>query len=340
MNSRIGLLAGIVCVQVLIIAYLLYGQGSGSEEKRQLIDAAVGEIQRVDIADSDNEVVLELREGRWRVAGFAADEQKIKSILDKLAGLTATWPVASSASAAERFETDAEGFQRRVRLKDSSADGADGVLAELFFGTSPGYQRVHARAAGSNEVYSVELSNYELGVKVDDWLDKTVFALDDAPTAVSVTFADGSQPQALLKVEDGWTINGAAAVADEATTYANRYTTLRVLGLASEEDVARASEVAKLSVDADGEQIVLVIARLPDEGDYLLQNGQVEGHYRLATYIAEQLLMNDVEFTAGASETDDEPATDEAAIDASATDASATDAPGTDFVRPNSANNS
>lgn len=308
MNSRIGLLAGIVCVQLLIIAYLLYGQGSGSEEKRQLIDVAIGEIQRLDIADSDNEVVLERQEAGWRVAGYAADEQKIQSILDKLADLKATWPVASSASSAARFETDDTGFQRRVRLKDSAADGADGVLAELFFGTSPGFQRVHARVADSNDVFSVELSNYELGAKVDDWLDKTVFALDDAPTAVTATFTDGAPPQALRKLEDGWTINGAPAAADEATTYANRYTTLRVLGLAGEEDVERASEVAKLALDAEGEQITLVISRLPDEGDYLLQGGQVDGHYRLASYIAEQLLMSDVEFAAGSAEADAESA--------------------------------
>jgi len=72
-----------------------------------------------------------------------------------------------------------------------SSDGE--ALAEFYLGTSPGYQRVHARAVDSDDVFSVELSNYELGVKVDSWMDKTLLATEEEPSEVRVSVAGTDQ---------------------------------------------------------------------------------------------------------------------------------------------------
>jgi hypothetical protein len=324
-NSKLGLLAAILVAQLVIVALFWLGAGIGDETAEPFVAIDGAEIAGIVISDGDADVTITKGDDGWLVGDVVADGTKVTNIIDKVAGLEAAWPVATSVASAERFEVTEDNFQRRIELKD----GDDDTLAEFFLGTSPGYQRVHARVSGSDDVYSVALSNYELGVTTDSWMDKGLIATASAPTSVRVVVkGDAAEPgdvsgdesveesaddsavdsaldsadakllpldATLAQGEEGWLIDGVAADQDEAQTYANRFTTMRVLGIAEPSDAVE--QVATIeATDTEGEFRLEITRKDADSSDYVVTSSRVAGTYRLAAYVAEQLMMTDVDF--------------------------------------------
>lgn len=318
MNSKLNLLVGIFVLQVLIVAVLMWG-GNNAAPAASWLNFERGSLTRIQISDAQDSIDLQRSADGWLIDELPADTAKVDGVLDKLEGIDAAWPTATSGSAAERFEVSGDNFQRRVQLLVD-----DRTVADFFLGTSPGYQRVHARAAESDDIYSVALSNYELPLRADDWLDKSLLAVSELPTSIRVTFAD-QRVELLEQGAEGWLYNGAAANQDTAVTYANRFKTLRVLGRAT--DPGDVQQLAEIELQGPDGQRVLRISRQMSaasadadadantaaEGDYYLSDG--DRTFSVATYIAEQLLLSDVDLAPAVGETTaptDDPA---AAID-------------------------
>ena len=311
MNKRLGLLSVLLLIQMVLVAIALLAPLDGDDTPPQLLSFDVDAVDTLTISDGSADVEVSRVQGTWTVAGVRADEAKIKELLDKLASMDAPWPVATSSASAERFEVSESDYQRRVRLY-----AADALVAELYLGTSPGYQRVHARRADSDDVFSVPLSNYEISVDTDGWLDKTALQMADAPTRIEVTLLEdvGASVATLTSTDEGWLYNGLAADQDAASTYANRFTTLRVLGLAEKNpDAGEApTERGRIQLSNADEQITLVIGRAGDEDDYVVTAEGSGPSFRVATYIAEQLLMADADFSV---QEDPVPANEDGAVE-------------------------
>ena len=297
MNSRLGLLGALLAVQLVMVLVALLVPLGRQDASSQLFLFDSADIDRLIVSDATTEIELIRVDNGWFVSGVPAQAQKMADILGKLSSINEPWPVASSQASAERFEVSEENFQRRIRLFRN----ADKIL-DLYLGTSPGYQRVHARRAGQNEVYSIPLSNYELGVDPDNWLDKSVLASSDVPSRIELRLSSastdssglqGASVETLSFGDNGWLYNDTAADQNAAVTYANRFTTLQVLGLA---DPGLASiERGRISLDEGGGGRMLIISQLSDDSDYLIAATETGPRYRVATYIAEQLLMADVD---------------------------------------------
>ncbi len=292
MNSKIGWLIGIVILQLVVIGVLWFGGDSSERDARQLLDFATDEVQSLVVTDGENTVEVDRDADGWRVGEWPADSDKVIEMLDKLSALDAPWPVADSAASARRFETSDDEFQRKITLR--SEQGTE--LAQLYLGTSPGYQRVHARSEGDDRVYSVALSNYELGVKADEWLDKALFAVAQTPQRIETSFSATGDQEArsvlLENTDEGWLVDGVAADEDAAQAYADRFTTLSVLGVVdAQEGLQSLAEISLSGTDAEQQ---LIIGRIGEDGDYVI--GSPPQSFRLATYVAEQLLMRDADF--------------------------------------------
>ena len=290
MNSKIGLLGVVAVLQVVLIFVLSMKPGSSTNENETLLTLQSEDVTALLVSDGANEVEVIQTTNGWQVAGVQADADKMTSTLEKLASVAVTWPVASSSASAQRFEVDEDSFQRRLRVM-----AGENQLAELFLGTSPGYQQVHARRSDSDDIYSVGLSNYELGVNTDDWLDKALLAASGTPNSITLNFLSADEPrqETLLRGEEGWLHNGMPADQDAAGTYANRFTTLRVLGLAG--DTEAQTMLAEVVVTQGDASTTFSIAKVADQDEYVI-SGESGGKYRLATYVAEQLLMTDADF--------------------------------------------
>lgn len=285
MSGRINLLSGLLAVQLVIIAgVFLLDTGYGEARQGPLLDFTADAVDELRISAGAEGPTLTLSrdEDAWRLPdGLPADADKVSDVLSKLAGLQAPWPVATSAGAIERFEVADEQHQRRLLLR---AEGS--TVADLYLGTSPGFQRVHARRAGDSAVYSVELANYQVPADADEWLDKTLLQPRGEISAVVRAGA-----WTLHAGDAGWLVDEIAADQEAADELVRRLAQLRVTGTAEApgEDV---EPTASLRItDADG-TYELDLYGGEEQTPYQVHSERVAGYFELAAHTAERILLD------------------------------------------------
>jgi len=297
MSGRVSLLGGLLALQLVIIAVVLFTEsGLADRDEGSFLAFEVSAVDEIEITGADEDekrsVVLTRDEEGWRLPdGLPADSDKVNDVLETLSGLRAPWPVATSGSAAGRFEVTADGFQRHLVLR---AEGE--AVADLYLGTSPGYQQVHARRADDDAVYGIELSNYQVPAGTDEWLDKTL--LQPRGEVAVVERADAWR---LERGEQGWQVGGAAADQQAAADLVQGLSELRVTG-AAEAPAADVEPDAVLRV-TDGEGTYRLTFLADEDGNrYRVRSERRDGWFRLAGYAAERLLLEEQALLPGKQE--------------------------------------
>lgn len=272
-------LAFALAIQLGLVAVLLAVRSGDVEVPAPFLTFDAAAVDSVSIDNAEGQVALAKSGDAWLLPdGVPADSSKVEDMIGKLADAAPGWPVATTASAAERFEVVEDNHQRQLVLK-----AGDETVADIYLGTSPGYRKTHARRSDDDDVYAITFSNYEAGVKAADWLDKAL--LRAAGTVQSLRRVDGF---ALARNDNGmWQAQSGAEIDQgKATTLAGRFTGLNVLGIA---DAALPDEPAATFVltDDDGE-LTFKLFQL-DEDDYAATSNRVPGAYEIASYVAEQM---------------------------------------------------
>lgn len=287
MIYRSGLLAVLLCVQLLVVAGVLYldSADSASNAGELLLDFSADSVDKIVVSESEAQVTVRKGSEGWVVGDqLPADDEKIAGVLEKLAGLRGGWPVATSPSTQDRFEVARENHQRHIALYQGEA-----LAAELYLGSSPGYRRVHARQEGSDDIFSVDFSTFEAPTGTDDWLDKTLLG-----AAGDITKISRDRVWALTKSADGWVLDTSSAAAgtadqDAATGVAERLSNLRVMGVADAVAQEQAPIVMTVA-DTQGDH-VMSFWHDSEEDEYVVASNRVDGQFTVASYIAEQILV-------------------------------------------------
>ena len=272
-------LAFALAIQLALVAVLLAVRSGDVEVPAPFLSFDAETVDSLSVGNAEGQVALSKSGGAWLLPdGAPADSSKVEDVIGKLADAAPGWPVATTASAAERFEVVEDDHQRQLVLK-----AGDETVADIYLGTSPGYRKTHARRSDDDDVYAIIFSNYEAGIKASDWLDKSL--LRAAGTVQSLRRAGGF---ALAKDDDGmWQAQSGAEIDQgKATTLAGRFTGLTVLGIVAE---ALPDEPAATFVltDDDGE---LTFKLFHLEGDeYAATSSRAPGAYEISSYVAEQM---------------------------------------------------
>ena len=289
MNGRIGLLAGLFIAQLIIVALVLWNQNRAESAAAKLLDIDAKAVDRIVIADASSKIELIRKDNAWAVADAPADATKANKLVNDFAGFESAWPVATTATSAERFEVTEEKFQRRITFH-----AGDKVAGDVLLGTSPGFQRVHARKVDADSIYAVKFSNFQASTKVEDWVDKALLAADGAVTSVGAPAGFK-----LEKSKEGWLLDSAAANQNAATAFAERFENLRIIGVA---EAAGATDKGTFTlVDGKGEY-TLQLSQGSEDTEYVVRSSRREGFYRMAAYVAEQMLEGREELEAKANE--------------------------------------
>jgi len=296
MNNWVKGLAILLCIQLVGLAITNLGPDSNPGDEPAafaLIDTA--RVDRVSVTDADGaSVALQRVAQQWQLAdGLPVDATKLTALLDKLGALETGWPVTRSKEAHQRFEVDAENFQRRLEL------GIGGETTQLYFGTSPGYQQVHARS-GTDAVYAVKLSNFEMPSAGDDWLDKGLLRPAGAITQATLTTG---QPAALVTTRlaldgDGpaWLVNDQPADSAAVGMLSEKLAGLSVLGVAEGSQAAIVDRRLIELTDAAGD-LRLEFTRAEDSEDYLARSSRFpERYFRVVAGAVEDLNVTPGEF--------------------------------------------
>ena len=248
-QKTINVLIGVLAAQAALAALLLMPKDQALDPFVTFDFAMVDKIRISGGKAQDeehNESAIELsRHGEaWAMPGnLPVDASRIEALSEALVSDRATWPVASTSDAARRFEVTEDAFQRQLQLFAGDDD-----IATLYFGTSPGFRRIHAREADSDKIYSIELANYDLPLEQDDWLDKSVV---EAPASIEAIGRPGLWT-AELDGEGEWTLLNSSLVANssELASMATRFETLRVMGIS--EDIPDRQPDVEFEVTAAG----------------------------------------------------------------------------------------
>jgi hypothetical protein len=298
------LLAGIFCLQLLALAVVSYFDAteSAAEHSELFLSFAVDSVDKVAISGADGEVALRKVADGWMVGDeLPADGAKIAEVLEKLGSLRLTWPVATSPGTQDRFEVAADNHQRFVQLYQG-----DSAVAEVYLGSSPGYRRVHARQAESNDIYSLDFATFEVPTAANDWLDKALLG-----AAGPITEISRSDLWTLVKTDAEWVLNDPVAdvsvAADQsaANALAERLANLRVLAVADPDAGAEPEESARIQITDSAGAYELQFLHDSAADEYVVTSDRTAGRYTVASYIAEQIIVDAEALAVDASEAPD-----------------------------------
>lgn len=281
-------LATILVIQILLVG-LVWGVRLGVDEQgpESLLRFEPESIERIEISSSGEEggVALVLETDQWKLpSGIPADPDKVEQFLTKLADIDSGWPIAEQDSTAQRFEVTDEKHQRRIVVYD-----AERPVGDLYLGTSPGYRKVHARAADGGPVYSIRFSVYEVGMESSSWLDRSLLAATGEVQALALEGA-----YTLSNGAEGWVSDEDDELDQEAVeTLIDRFRNLTVMDI-YEEPISDEPILTYVVTDDEGPQRLSIVRVENAEEDtttfrYVISSNRREGQYELASYIAERI---------------------------------------------------
>lgn len=297
MNGRTGLLLVVLALQVAVIAALWLQRGADTGANGRLLNfdpAGVSAIRITERDAQDAPLLLERGDDGWVNDGRPVDDQRVQQLLDRLAGLDSPWPVATTQAAAERFEVTDDGYAKYIELLS-----ADGAVAQLLLGTSPGFKRIHARLPDQDAIYSIAFASLDAPVAAGEWLDKTLLgstlkvrrlARLNHWEAVLETASVSTDAQA----QDQWSLraldspaapDGVAGDAKAIATLLERFANLRVLGVGTD----AGEQVDRFELTGAGASQTYTLYHEVESDVFTIARDDVPGRFEVAGYLAEQL---------------------------------------------------
>ena len=249
------------------------------EEPEAFFDFDPDAISAIEILTEEDTINVHKVDDAWQLAdGKPADSEKVSDVLDKLVNASTGWPVATSATTAERFEVTEGSFQKRLTLRTE-----DDVVGDAYFGTSPGYRKVHVSRVDGGPVYAIEFSNYELGSDNSSWLNKSLLQ----PEGSLQRLAHAGE-YVLNLVDDEWVADdGSELDIDTVEKVIGRFENLNVYTISDAE--LPAEPKARLTWTDDYGEATILLYHLEDEDDWVATSDRVAGQYGISTYIAEDM---------------------------------------------------
>ena len=194
-----------------------------------LLAFKAAEINEVLLEDGEgHHLALKKDRGQWllpEAGSFPADAARVQGLIDRLAGLRRDWPEAATAGAAARFKVAPDSYVRKLNLlKDGTAQ------AIVYFGASPGLRKMYLRADNDPEIHSLTLSQHDLDLKTDSWIDPAFLRLApdqikriDLPGLRLERGPDGLQPADLK--------DGEELIGERRDALVNRLAGLTIAGI-------------------------------------------------------------------------------------------------------------
>lgn len=223
-------LAGLLAVQLLfaggLFAKARHHQLTSSQQVA-LLELHKETIDKIELKDGEGLATLQKTENGWalpNVESLPIDKTRVEDLLTSLANLKQGWPVATTESARQRFEVADDKFRQLVKLYSGEK-----LVAELYLGASPGFQKVHVRKPKEDSIYVADLNSFQVPCKDMSWLNKRLLSLKE-PSSLKW---DGFE---LKKSGKDWTLaqlpEGRELDPKPATQIANTLRGLQVLELA------------------------------------------------------------------------------------------------------------
>jgi len=312
LSKRNLVLSILLAIQLGLIALLYWPKGTGSKDAHRFFPAlSPGQVTRLAITDGEKGITVTLRreDQGWVVgeAKYPVDEERLETVLDKLATLSSDRVVGRTPEAHARFKVG-EPFNLKVVLADAA--GGEHVL---FVGSSPSYQTLHVRKADEDEVYMVrELAAWQIPADETFWWKREYVEVSPGKlTRVGLQNTKGTFT--LVRKEDSWVVEGREDVPDQdkVRDFLNKVRRLALteyLGREPRPEFGLDQPEAVLTLATDKETIEVRVGRKKekekeDEGQPVLKASSSPFYVTCGEFIAEPLLDTKVsDFFSGKKE--------------------------------------
>jgi hypothetical protein len=171
-NHWVSALLNVLMIQCGIAAAVFWPEPTSQNPhtKQAVAPFPVNAIDELRIGDRfDNEAVLSRSGKQWLLPdleNLPASAIKIDALLQNLTTQSGNWPVADSPAARQRFQVADYYYQKRLTVLSGGEK-----LGTIFFGTSPGFRKLHARNDKQNAIYSISFSTSDIPAVSDAWLE-------------------------------------------------------------------------------------------------------------------------------------------------------------------------
>lgn len=177
MSKLTKILAGVLAVQFVLFLFLYSRPGdTGAPLKSEnLLSVDFTKVDHITIMDKEKKSVqlAKDKDGTWVLPdnmGFPASPEKIKDVIDKMAGFKRSWPMGKTSVSAKQFEVIDEKFERKIDFMTG-----DKKLSTLYLGTSPSFKKISARVDGETLVYGIDFNAYDAPVDSKLWIHKDYY---------------------------------------------------------------------------------------------------------------------------------------------------------------------
>lgn len=292
MKRLIVILGGLLVLQIMLAAVLNLGgeDYEAFQAKEKLLSLNAADVDHIRIQDEQQTTVLQRRDDQWLLPdqdGFPTAQGNVKLLLDKLGALQRGWPVATTAGAAKRFKVSEEIFERKITLSKG-----DKTQADFYMGTSPGFRKVHVRAAGESEIHAVEFAAYEASASPDDWIDKAILQREETDI-VQVEMPDFS----LRRDGDQWLMSelgeGEETREDEARSLIGKLAGLQiqsVLGTEIKPEYGQDSPDLEFTlVLQDARRVTYRFSKPKDETYFVLKTSDRDHYFKVAEFTVDPI---------------------------------------------------
>ena len=192
-----------------------------------LTDFDTSSVDEIRVSDEyANEALLIKTGEQWLLAGQArlpADPVKIEELLRGITSRASSWPVAHTMASRRRFQVTEDYYQRKVTFLRQGMP-----LGTIYLGTSPAFQKIHARSHGHDGIFAIPLNTFDVPAISGPWVDPRLLQIR-SPLSI---YADGYS----LSFDNGAWLSGTGSTPDEGELQAlvNALRTLQVDGVAQQ----------------------------------------------------------------------------------------------------------
>jgi hypothetical protein len=297
MNRRNQILAGVLVLQLIVLAVVFWPRGGAANAGQALFPGVQSDqIAKLKVTGSDGKTVQLVKDGEtWVLAetdGFPVLGDKASTVLTDVVELKASRPVATTASSQKRLKVASDDYERLVEFELS-----DGSQHRLYLGTSPSYGATHVRADDQQEVYLASLQAQDFGTDASSWIDRTYLtAPQDQVTGLKLQNAQGTVD--LQKSGSTWIMTGLAAgetlddtKVQSLLTRISPLTMLRPLGKTEQPEYGLAQPSALLEVKTADKTFLLRVGSLdPADTSFVVSSSESPYIVRVGQYYVSDLV--------------------------------------------------
>lgn len=288
-------------ILVLQVALVLGFSWSGNSDlsvfssDEPVFSFPVDGVQKITIEATDETLEIVKNKDGWKlpvVDDFPGDQEKITGFLDTVLALKKSWPVATTREGLKPLQVADNDFERKITF----AGKDETVLATLYLGSSPGFKKVYARSGDSSNVYSIEMSTFELPATPDAWTSKDYLFTDLEQVAEitlpAFTLVAGAEGFSLPDLAEGEEV--LSKEIDALVTQVTKVRFVRVLGTEPPAGYdALEQEVAFSLKLKDGSEKQFLGKGLFEESFYILKVASLPYYFKVSKGIFERLASAD-----------------------------------------------